>query len=62
MESVEENKEIALPGTLPTKIEKAFIAGEYVNLMALWDRDVAKARVGYPSYTAPKAVDEWHWD
>src|SRR2546429_9038554 len=44
MENGEDAKEAALPGTLPTKVKKAFAAGEYVNLMALWDREIAKAR------------------
>ena len=34
--------------------------------MALWDRDVAKARLGYPGERAatkpPKAADECNWD
>src|ERR1700722_4862744 len=62
----EEDKEVALPGTLSAKIKKALIAGEYVNIMALWDKDVAKARTGYAGQRAttrpPKAAEECYWD
>src|ERR1700722_16422383 len=61
----EEDKEVALPGTLSGKIKKALIAGEYVNIMALWDKDVAKARTGYAGQRAttrpPKAAEECYW-
>ena len=42
MESEEDSKEKALPGTLPTKIKKALAAGEFVSLLAVWDRDVPR--------------------
>src|ERR1700722_10623458 len=66
VETGEEAKEVALPGTLSTKVKKAFIAGEYVNIMALWDKDVAKARIGFAGQRAatrpPKAAEECYWD